>query len=175
MADRDTLIKLADMAWATMRESIEGLTQELAWASLELQPGEYLHSEGSILSQIAHVANGKIIYGSVGFRDTEVRWRELSPKIDSIWPNLDELVKWLYEAHDYWMSSWAEVEDFDAERPRFDGTLYPGWKLIATVIQHDAYHAGQIHMQRAILAPSSTPPPLEGDLWEKYCKDFPCW
>ena len=171
----EDLIRLSNLAWETMRESIAGLTEELSWALVDLQPGEYLHSEGSILSQIAHVANGKIIYGSVGFRDTEVRWRELSPKIDSLWPNLDAVVGWLDEAHQYWMDSWADVEDFEVERPRFDGSLVPGWKLIATVTNHDHYHAGQIHLQRAILAPTSTPPPPEGALWEKYCKDFPCW
>ena len=175
MTERGTLIKLSDLAWEVLRESIDGLTQELAWASIEFQSGEYLHTEGSILRQIAHVANGKIIYGSVGFRETEVRWRELSPKIDSLWPNLNAVVAWLYEAHDYWMDSWAAVDNLDAERPRFDGSLVPAWKLIATGIHHDHYHAGQIQLQRAILAPSSTPPPPEGALWEKYCKEFPCW
>lgn len=175
MGDRETLIRLADQAWDDLRGSLDGLTQELSWAQLELQQGEYLHTEGSILSQIAHVANGKIIYGSVGFRNTEVRWSELSPKIDSLWPNLEAVVGWLHEAHDYWMHSWAEVDDFEVERPRFNGALFPGWKLISTVTLHDSYHAGQIQMQRTLLAPSSTPPPPEGDLWESYCKDFPCW
>ena len=175
MADRETLIELSNLAWGAFRESIDGLTEGLAWALVDLQPNEYLHTEGSILSQIAHVANGKIIYGSVGFRETEVRWRELSPKIDSLWPNLDAIVAWLYEAHDYWTNSWANVDDLDSERPRFDGSLVPAWKLIATVINHDSYHAGQIQLQRAILAPSSTPPPPEGALWQKYCETFPSW
>ncbi len=175
MTSRDALIHLSDMAWKSLLESLDGLTPELAWASVELQPEEYLHSEGSILSQIAHVANGKIIYASVGFRDTEVRWRELSPKIDALWPDLDAVVGWLHEAHAYWMQSWSAVEDFEAERPRFDGAMWPGWKLIGTVMQHDTYHAGQIQLQRAILAPTSTPPPPEGALWEKYCHEFSCW
>ncbi len=175
MTDRDTLLKLSDLAWETLLGSIDGLTQEQSWAPLELQPGEYLHTEGSILSQIAHVANGKIIYASVGFRNTEVRWRELSPKIDSIWPNLDAVVQWLHEAHTYWKNSWADVEDLEEERPNFRGALVPGWKLIATGIHHDHYHAGQIQLQRVILPPSSTPPPPEGDLWQKYCEEFPCW
>ena len=175
MADRATLIELSNIAWETIIGSLEGLTEELAWASVELQPDEYLHSEGSILSQIAHVANGKIIYGSVGFRDTEVRWRELSPKIDSLWPSLDAVIGWLHEAHAYWMHSWRDVDDLDAVRSRFDGSPVPGWKLIAAVMNHDHYHAGQIHLQRSILAPTSTPPQMEGALWEKYCKDFPCW
>lgn len=175
MTDHDVLVKLSNLAWDDLRKSLDGLTQEQAWALVELQPGEYLHSEGSILSQIAHIANGKIIYGSVGFRETETRWRELSPKIDSLWPNLDAVVGWLYEAHDYWVDSWADAKDLEAERPRFDGSLWPTWKLIATVTFHDQYHAGQIHLQRAMLAPSTTPPPPEGDLWKKYCEGFPCW
>lgn len=175
MIDRESLIDLSNLAWDAMRESIDGLTEGKAWAALDLQPGEYLHSEGSILSQIAHVANGKIIYGSVGFRDTEVRWRELSPKIDSLWPSLDAVAGWLHDAHSYWMDSWSQVEDFDALRPRFDGSLHPAWKLIATVTNHDHYHAGQIHLQRSILAPTETSPPPEGALWENYCAGFPCW
>lgn len=175
MTDHQTLIRLADLAWNTLLESIEGLTQEQSWAQIQLQPEEYLHTEGSILSQIAHVANGKIIYASVGFRDTEVRWRELSPKIDSLWPSLEAVVGWLHEAHAYWLASWADVEDLEEVRPRFDGSMVPGWKLIATGIHHDHYHAGQIQMQRAMVAPSSTPPPPEGQLWEKYCAGFPCW
>ena len=175
MDNRATLIELSNLSWGTLLESIDGLTAEQSWASLQLQPGEYLNTEGSILSQIAHVANGKIIFASVGFRETELRWRELSPKIDSLWPSLDAVVGWLHEAHAYWMASWAEVEDLEAERPHFNGSTRPGWKLVATGIHHDHYHAGQIQLQRAILAPSSTPPPPEGALWEKYCKDFPCW
>ena len=175
VSDRSTLIKLSDLAWQTLLESIEGLTEEIAWSPLTLQSGEYLHTEGTILSQIAHVANGKIIYASVGFRGNEVRWRELSPKIDSIWPNLTLVEEWLHEAHNYWKDSWADVEDLEQERLRFDGTLVPGWKLIATGIHHDHYHAGQIQLQRTISAPTNTPPQPEGDLWEKYCKDFPCW
>ena len=175
MTDKETLVELSNLAWETLCASLEGLTQELSWASVKCQPGEYLHSEGSILSQIAHVANGKIIYASVGFRETEVRWRELSPKIDSLWPNLDSVIAWLHEAHDYWLSSWADVEDLDAGRARFDGSIMPGWKLIATGIHHDHYHAGQIQLQRAILAPSDTPPPPEGELWKQYCEGFPCW
>lgn len=175
MTDRETLIRLSDLAWETLQESLRGLTQEQAWASLQLQPGEYLHTEGSILSQIAHIAGGKMIYGSVGFRGTEVRWRDLAAKVDELWPSLDALVDWLHEAHQYWMSCWVDVEDLEVERPRFNGVLVPGWKLVATQIHHDHYHAGQIQLQRVIVPPSSTPPPAEGALWEQYCKEFPCW
>jgi hypothetical protein len=175
MTDHQTLIKLADHAFTTLLESLDGLTEEQSWATLQLQPEEYLHSEGSILSQIAHIANGKIIYASVGFKNTEVRWRELSPKIDSIWPSLTAVTEWLHESHNYWLDSWRNIADLETMRPKFDHTLMPTWHLIATGIHHDHYHAGQITMQRAILAPSSTPPPPEGDLWKKYCENYPCW
>ena len=175
MNERSALIETSRIAWDSLLESLTGLTEELSWAQLDLRPGEYLHTEGSILSQIAHVANGKIIYGSVGFRNTEIRWRELSPKIDSIWPRLIAVTDWLKEAHDYWTDSWTSAEDLEVLRPRFDGSLHPGWKLVATVIHHDVYHAGQIQLMRSILSPSQTPPAPEGDLWEKYCNEFPSW
>jgi uncharacterized damage-inducible protein DinB len=175
MTDRETLIQLSNLAWETLRGALDGLAEGVAWASVDCQPGEYLNTEGSILSQIAHVANGKIIYASVGFRNTDVRWRDLSPKVDSLWPSLDAIVAWLYEAHEYWMKSWAEIEDFHTDRPHFTGNSQPAWKLIATGIHHDHYHAGQIQLMRSMLAPSATPPPPEGALWKKYCKGFPCW
>src|ERR1044072_3514596 len=130
MADRDTLIELSNLAWATMCESLEGLTQEQSWASVDFRPGEYLHSEGSILSQIAHVAGGKFIYGSVGFLDTEIRWRDLAAKVDQLWPSLAAFVGWLNEAHDYWMKSWAQIDDLEVERSRFNGGPVPGRKLM---------------------------------------------
>lgn len=175
MPPRDLLLKLSDLAWDALRESIASLNQDQAWASVQLQPGEYLHTEGSILSQIAHVASCKIMYGSVGFRETEVRWRDLAQKVDLIWPSLDAAVGWLHDAHSYWTESWARVEDLEAERPRFDGSLLPTWKLIATVINHDHYHAGQIQLQRTILPPTSMAPPPEGALWVKYCGNLPSW
>lgn len=175
MDARDTLLIFAQLGWEALLESLEGLTEEVAWGSIDLRPGEYLHTEGSILSQIAHVANGKIIYGSVGFRDTEVRWRDLSPKIDSLWPSLQAVVGWLHDAHAYWMESWSKTEDLEQEWPHFRGNLVPAWKLIATVTNHDHYHAGQIHQARAIVAPSTTPPPPEGALWQTYCEKYSCW
>lgn len=175
MTSHALLQEMSELAWQTLLASLDGLSEPQSWAMLNLQPDEYLHTEGSILSQIAHVANGKFIYASVGFRDTELRWRTLSPQIDALWPRLDGVLGWLHESHRYWLDSWKEVADLEAPRSRFDGQMLPGWKLIATMIHSDHYHAGQIQMQRAILAPSSTPPPPEGDLWESYCKDFPCW
>ncbi|MCB0826216.1 MAG: DinB family protein [Armatimonadetes bacterium] len=175
MTAHELLKHQAEIAYQELRDSLEGLTQEQSWAVTNLLPDEYLHSEGSILSQIAHIANGKFIYASVGFRNSEIRWRELSPKIDSLWPNLEAVTAWLDEAHQYWLNAWAEVSDLEEERPRFDGTMFPGWKLITIGIHHDEYHAGQIQLQRSILEPSDIPPQPEGDLWEKYCKDFPCW
>lgn len=169
------LIRLADMAWDNLQESINGLDEETAWGILSLAPGEYLHTEGSILSQLAHVTSGKIIYASVGFRNSEIRWRDLAEKVDTVWPSLEKMTGWLNEAHNYWKSSWADIEDLEAEYPRFNGVLQPAWKLIATGIHHDNYHAGQIQLQRSVGAKSSTPPPAEGTLWEQYCKDLPSW
>lgn len=166
---------MSENAYRDLKGALEGLTEEQSWASVSLLPGEYLHSEGSILSQIAHVANGKFIYASVGFRSTEIRWRELSPQIDAIWPSLSGVVGWLDEAHTYFMESWNSVEDFEELRPRFCGKMLPGWELVSTVIGHDHYHAGQIQLMRSSLEPSSVAPAKEGDLWETYCKDFPCW
>ena len=142
---------------------------------ISLLPGEYLHSEGCIQSIVLHLAGCKFIYGSAAYRNLEIRWRDVVARLESFWPDWEATKDYMREAHDYWLASWAE--ETDPERPvmRFDGQMWPSWKILTTVIQHDSYHAGQIQIFRATVAPSSTPPPAEGDLWRKYCGDLPTW
>ncbi len=175
MRDIEVLKLNAREAFQELLDSIDGVTENQAWAKVDCQPGEYMHTEGSILSNVLHVAGGKFIYGSAAYRDLEVRWRDVVGRFESFWPSWDKTKEYLYEAQDYWLSFWAKEDDIERLVTRFDGNQWPSWKIIWTVTDHDGYHAGQTQMLRSILAPSLSPPPGEADLWRKYCGETPSW
>lgn len=170
------LLKLqADEAFKELMDSIEGLSEGQAWARLTYLPDEYLHSEGSIMSIVAHIAGAKHVYGSAAYRDLEVRWRDTVERLESFWPSWEEARKFLVETHEYWLSTWADEEDVTRLVKRFNGQDWPSWKIISTMSHHDSYHAGQIQLMRATLAPTDVPPPQEGDLWRQYCGELYAW
>lgn len=175
MSQFQLLRSQADLAYKELEESLEGVSEELAWARVELQPGEYLHSEGSILSIVAHLAGCRQVYGSAAYRGLEVRWRDTVDQLNRYWPDWDEAKRCLREAHQYWLGTWEQETDFERPVKNFREVDWPSWKIVTTVTLHDTYHAGQIQMLRSVLAPSSTPPPNEAALWKQYCEPLPSW
>jgi hypothetical protein len=162
----------ADKEWRELLSAIEGVPERLSWARVSCQPGEYLHSEGSILSNVVHLAGCKIMYGSAAFRSMEVRWRDTVERMESLWPSWEGAKEWLHESHLYWLASWAEEEDFERLVKTNWGDDWPSWRIISTVTQHDSYHAGQIQLLRAVLEPTDEPPPREGETWKEYSSPF---
>ncbi len=175
MRDMDFLRLEADAAFQELLGSIDEVSQHQAWAQAECAPGEYLHTGGSILSIVVHIAGGKLLYGSAAYKDLEVRWRDTVAREAGLWPSWEEAKRYLHEAQAYWLASWAEEEDPERLVARFDGQMWPSWKIISTVSHHDSYHAGQIHLLRSILPPSQIPPPEESELNRQACEPLPSW
>ena len=74
------------------------------------------------------------------------------------------------------MASWADIEDLETMRPtNWKVGECPAWKIIQTMNQHDAYHAGQIAVLRYGCPPSNVPPVSEADDVRKYCRDSAHW
>ena len=165
----------AELAYSELLGCIKDLDEKLAWAKVECQPGEYLHSEGSILSLVYHIAGGKSVYGGWAYRNHERGWGFTVEAMEKYWPSWNAAKDCLAEAHEYWMNSWSQESDFERLVDRFNGEKQPSWKIITTVTQHDVYHGGQIQVLRSTLAPTDNPPPEEGDLWRKYCAELPSW
>jgi hypothetical protein len=172
---RELLLAQAQQAWKEIQESIDGVSEQLAWARVTLKPDQYLHTEGSILSIVAHVAACKFVYGSMGFRDLEIRWRDTVDRMSSYWPSWEGAKHELEQSHLYLLECWQSETDFDRLVPRFDGQLWPASKIVWTTIEHDCYHAGQIQILRSTLSPDDSPPPNEAELWKKYCEPLPSW
>ncbi len=179
MAGAVELLKLqADTSFRQLEQSFAGLTEGQAWAVMPPVTDEYLHTNGSIQSLVLHVAGCKFIYGSAGFRDLEIRWRDIADKLDAFEPSWEAAQGYLREAHAYWLSSWESLtdEDLDVERLTFHGRLWPTWKIIHTVTDHDAYHAGQIAVMRYQLkGESAVPPPTEASDIRRCCADLVSW
>ncbi len=175
MRDIDVLKLEADASYKELLLSLEGLDERQAWAVQLPREGEYMHTEGSILSEVLHVAGGKFLYGSAAYRGLEIRWRDIVARLEEFWPDWPSALAYLQEAQDYWLATWTDEVDLERAVKTFHDKEWPSWKIIWTINHHDSYHAGQIQMLRSILPPSELPPLPEGDQWRKACQTLPSW
>lgn len=108
---------------------------------------------GRTVVQIAwHVAACKFMYANHGFEDGKMTWDELFAHWESA-PPKSEMIEWLNEAHAYFRRVIEPLDDCDLTVQRkapFDAMFETRW-LIANVIEHDLYHAGEINHIRGVL------------------------
>ena len=172
-----TLRHEAELAYEELDQALREIPETIAWAQIPVQPGAYLHTNGTILGLVQHLAVCKIIYGSTAFDSQRYRWRDCFARLEDIGTSWRANLDYLAEAHSYWMASWAELKDADLGRKfnRFNSQQWSAWKLIATVTQHDAYHGGQIVLLGTVLPPATEPPDMKLDEERKYVIDLPTW
>ncbi len=167
----------AELAFAGLVHALDGITEFQAWGVLSPAADDYLHTDGSVYGLVLHLAGGKMMYGSTGFRGTEVRWRDLAERLERFEPSWQAALDFLHEAHRYWLASWEDLQDQDLyqDRPHFSGRLWPAWKIIHTVTDHDAYHTGQIVLVRYAALGSSQPPASVAEDVRENCSSLPGW
>ena len=167
----------AEATYQELGAAMQGIPEALAWGTPKLTGFDYLNTDGSIFGITLHVASSKVMFGSIAFRNTEVRWSDVARQFDSIEPSWSAAQEYLAKAHDYWLSTWESLtsDDWDSLRPHFSGAEWPAWKIIQTMTCHDAYHAGQIAVLRATLNSSTTPPESVAADIRKYCSEFPSY
>jgi uncharacterized damage-inducible protein DinB len=177
MTNVQTLLYAADIAFGELKTALDGVAEKHAWAILPQRGVDYLHTDGSIQGITLHIASCKVIYGSCAFRDTEVRWRDIAERLDTFEPSWSVALAYLDEAQEYWLSCWRDLTDADLEKPvpRFNGDLWPAWRIVQCVTAHDAYHAGQVAMLRFAVGESDQAPPSAAEDIRTYCKDLPSW
>jgi uncharacterized damage-inducible protein DinB len=109
----------------------------------------------SIAAIAIHVGSSKIMYANYAFGDGSLRfdtpevepWRESEAEMADVLP-------WLERAHEalvQHVTTLADDAELDAPRPANWGELRPTRWLIAAMITHDAYHAGEINHLRSML------------------------
>lgn len=167
----------SQMAYDDFLELLAGVTEKQAWAVLPNNGPDYLHTDATIHGVTLHVASGKIMYGSIAFRNTEIRWRQLADEIAEFEPDWEKAVAFFRKAHGYWLSTWSDFTDADLDREvlHFSGSIWPAWKVIRMINYHEAYHGGQIAMLRYGVAESETKPPSMAEDIREYCAELPSW
>jgi uncharacterized damage-inducible protein DinB len=109
----------------------------------------------SVESIALHVGACKVMYDDYAFGGASLRFAtpEVEPWGDGPAPR-DGVLAWLEDAHGGLVRHVAELRD-DAELDRLRGTNWgetrPTRWIIAAMITHDAYHAGEINHLRSML------------------------
>jgi uncharacterized damage-inducible protein DinB len=109
----------------------------------------------SIEAMVLHVAGCKVMYADYAFGAGTKQWG--TPEVEGPWqpgsaPMVDAL-DWLRETHRSWRDHVASLTDADLDEPRKTnwGELRPTKWIIAALIGHDFYHAGEINHLRSLL------------------------
>ena len=132
--------------WQSLLINLRSVTPD-EW--LWVPPG----ASRSIRYIVRHVGAGKYIFQNHAFGDASFTWKGLHEVGDSHVETISGAIAWLREGHEKMRASIAALDD-DEEllRPRlspFDGPQETRW-IIARIMQHDLYHAGEINHIRAL-------------------------
>jgi len=129
--------------------------------NLRSVPDEAWHTlpEGlsrSIESIAIHVGACKVMYDDYALGGGTLRFdtREVEPWRDGE-SEMGEVIPWIESVHLRLVDHVAVLSDDDLDVPRLMnwGELRPTRWIVATMITHDAYHAGEINHLRSLLGP----------------------
>lgn len=172
------LIKLdAEYGYKQLMEALDSVTEPQAWARIAQVGDEYLHTDGSIQGIVLHIASVKWGYGSICFRNTELRWRQIADQMEEFEPSWAGALDYMKRGHEYWIASWADLTDEGLQemRPTNYNKELPAWRMIQIMNQHDAYHAGQIAVLRYAAGEADTPPMSYAEDIRGCCQDSAAW
>ena len=146
-AFRDGGIEDSDESQALMTNL--ATVPDAAWRTLP--PG----AARSIESIALHVGSCKIMYDDYAFGTGTLEWGTpaVEPWVEGEAPR-DEVATWLQAGHDHFVAHVAGLaDDSELDVPRLTnwGELRPTRWIIAAMITHDAYHAGEINHLRSML------------------------
>lgn len=108
----------------------------------------------TIESMVLHVGACKVMYADYAFGPGTKQWgtREVEPWADGEAP-MAEAIEWLRRTHRSFVEHIAGLTDDDLDHPRMTnwGELRPTRWIIAALVGHDFYHAGEINHLRSLL------------------------
>jgi hypothetical protein len=111
----------------------------------------------TIEAMALHVGSCKLMYDDFAFGSGKLGWDDpdVKPWGDKEAP-MDDVIEWLRGVHDRFVLHVADLSDADlaAPRPANWGELRETRWLISMILQHDAYHAGEINHIRSLFAGS---------------------
>lgn len=122
---------------------------ERTWRSVP--PG----ASRTVEAMMLHVGSCKVMYADYAFGGQSLQWddRAVQP-----WPEgeapMARVLDWLRETHRQFVEPVAALRDEDLDAPRMTnwGDMRPTRWIIAAIIGHDFYHAGEINHLRSLLS-----------------------
>ena len=162
MAGRDgieTMLYLLDEAFRGVGIEQSNESQALL-PNLRSAPDEVWHrlpdgASRSIAAIAIHVGASQVMYNDYAFGSASLRFA--TPAVEP-WPEseaeMSMVLPWLEAAHNAFVAhvvALADDAELDVPRPANWGELRPTRWLIAAMITHDAYHAGEINHLRSLM------------------------
>ena len=133
------------MEWHSLLGNLKSVTPD-DW--LWVPPG----GRRSIRDIVQHIGAAKFIYHHYAFGDATLHWDD--PQVDrwDVVETIPSAIDWLRENHSRLRESISALDDAGLlqPRPNFRGQLKETRWLIATMIEHDLYHAGEINHTRCL-------------------------
>jgi len=157
----DAVIYLLDAALRdpgiTERNESQALLPNLATVSDEAWRTLPQGAARTIESIILHVGSSKVMYDDYAFGSGTLQWDapEVRPWREGFAPR-SRVAEWLGTAHQRLIDHVAALPDdaaLDELRLTNWGERRPTRWILASMITHDAYHAGEINHLRSILGP----------------------
>lgn len=131
--------------WHSLLGNLHSVTPE-DW--LWVPPG----GQRSIRDIVGHVGGCKFMYHNHAFGDAQLSWDDPLVEGRDAPSTIVEAIAWLQEGQQRLRQSIATLDDTELLRPRMTnwGELKETRWIIAVMIEHDLYHAGEINHLRAL-------------------------
>jgi uncharacterized damage-inducible protein DinB len=131
--------------WHSFLGNLRSVTPE-DW--LWVPPG----GERSIRDIVGHVGGCKLMYHDYAFGGGTLTWDDPLVKGDAALARSESAAAWLCEGQERLRSAIAALDDGELPRVRMTnwGELAETRWIIAVMIQHDLYHAGEINHLRSL-------------------------
>jgi uncharacterized damage-inducible protein DinB len=131
--------------WHSLLGNLRSLdAEDWAW----VPPG----GDRSIQDIVRHVGGSKYMYHNHAFDDAMLTWGDSLVDGDEALSSVTTAIAWLREGHARLRQSIAVLNDAELLRERATnwGELKETRWIVATMIQHDLYHAGEINHIRSL-------------------------
>ena len=153
------LVYLLDEAFDGRGLEASNESQSLMWNLATVTQAEWralpAGATRTVESMTLHVAACKLMYDDYAFGSGSMHWG--TPEVEGRWEPgaapMAEVTDWLRSAQLSFREHVAALEDDDLDGPRMTnwGELRPTEWIVAAIIGHDFYHAGEINHLRSLL------------------------